>query len=314
MARFAVRSRECRAHGALQKARAREVGARMMTGRKFLRPPLLALAPQSRECRVRGNCSFFPIWPAAVLFQANLARLTKSTRAGSCAATDDNIFLSPPLLWLAPQSDHGSAACAETEAFLQYGPPQSFAEPGSPYKKNVRGKLAQGLMTGRKVLSPPALGACSAIRSRERRARGTEAFFPYGPPQSFFELSWLAGKLAQGLMTGRKVLSPSWLAPQSDHGSAARAETEAFFPIWPAAIFFRVKLACPTKSTRAGSWRNDDDRAQISKPPPSYGSLRNPITGVACAETEAFFQSGPPQSFFELSWLALQKARQGANF
>ena len=171
MARFAVQSRECRAHGALQKARAREVGARMMTGRKFLRLGARS-AIRSRECRVRGNCSFFPIWPAAVLFQANLARLTKSTRAGSCAATDDNKFLSPPLLWLAPQSDHGSAACAETKAFLQYGPPQSFAEPGSPYKKNVHGKLAQGLMTRRKVLSPPALGACSAIRSRERRTRG----------------------------------------------------------------------------------------------------------------------------------------------
>ena len=171
MARFVVRSRECRAHGALQKARAREVGARMMTGRKFLRLGARS-AIRSRECRVRGNCSFFPIWPAAVLFQANLARLTKSTRAGSCAATDANKFLSPPLLWLAPQSDHGSAARAETKAFLQYGPPQSFAEPGSPYKKNVHGKLAQGLMTGRKVLSPPALGACSAIRSRERRTRG----------------------------------------------------------------------------------------------------------------------------------------------
>ena len=95
--------------------------------------------------------------------------------------------------------------------------------------------------------------------------RGNEAFFQYGPPQSFFELSWLAlqkaraRKVAQRLMTGRKFLSPPllWLAPQSNHGSAA------------------------------------------------------------CAETEAFFQFGPPQSFFELSWLALQKARArevGANF
>ena len=169
MARFAVRSRECRAHGTRAGSWRKDDDRAQIS----IAPPLGARsAIRSRECRVRGNCSFFPIWPAAVLFQGNLARLTKSTRAGSCAATDDNKFLSPPLSWLAPQSDHGSAACAETEAFLQYGPPQSFAEPGSPYKKNVHGKLAQGLMTGRKVLSPPALGACSAIRSRERRARG----------------------------------------------------------------------------------------------------------------------------------------------
>ena len=104
-------------------------------------------------------------------------------------------FLSPPLLWLAPQSDHGSAACAETEAFFQYG-----------------------------------------------------------PPQSFFELSWLAlqkaraREVAQRLMTGRKFLSPPllWLAPQSDHGSAALR-------------------------------------------PPSYGSLRNPITGVPRARKLKLF-------------------------
>ena len=156
MARFAVRSRECRAHGALQKARAREVGARMMTGRKFLRPPLLALAPQSDHgsAACAETVAFFQYGPPQSFFKVTWLALQKA-RVGSCAATDDNKFLSPPLSWLAPQSDHGSAACVETEAFLQYGPPQSFAEPGSPYKKNVHGKLAQGLMTGRKVLSPP---------------------------------------------------------------------------------------------------------------------------------------------------------------
>ena len=117
-------------------------------------------------------------------------------------------FLSPRLLWLAPQSDHGSAACAETEAFFQYGSPQSFFQlswlalqkarrevgatigslrnpitgaprarklklfSGSPYKKHAGGKLAQGLMTGRKFLSPAPLMARSAIRSRECRVRG----------------------------------------------------------------------------------------------------------------------------------------------
>ena len=174
MARFAVRSRECRARGALQKARAREVGARMMTGRKFLRPPLLALAPQSDHGSAARaeTVAFFQYGPPQSFFELTWLALQKArVREVAQRLMTRRKFLSPPLLWLAPQSDHGSAACAETEAFLQYGPPQSFAEPGSPYKKNVHGKLAQGLMTGRKVLSP-ALGACSAIRSRERRARG----------------------------------------------------------------------------------------------------------------------------------------------
>ena len=143
--------------------------------------------------------------------------------------------------------------------------------------------------------------ARSAVRSRECRVRGalqkkhapplsarlapqsehgsaarteTEAFFQYGPPQSFFKLTWLAlqkarvREVAQRLMTRRKFLSPSllWLAPQSDRGSAARAETEAFSNM--ARRNPLPGLARPTKSTCAGSWRNDDDRAQISKPPP----------------------------------------------
>ena len=42
------------------------------------------------------------------------------------ASTDDRARISkPPLLWLAPQSDHGSATRAETDAFFQYGPPHS---------------------------------------------------------------------------------------------------------------------------------------------------------------------------------------------
>ena len=167
----------------------------------------------------------------------------------------------PPRLWLAPQSDHGSAACAETEAFFQYG-----------------------------------------------------------PPQPFFELSWLAlqearaREVAQRLMTGRKFRSPPllWLAPQSDHGSAARAETEALFQYGPPQSFF---LARPTKSTSGSS--------RISQPPLLWLAPQSDHGSAACAETEAFFQYGPPQPFFELSWLALQKARarevaqrliQGANF
>ena len=173
-----------------------------------------------------------------------------------------------------------------------------------PYKKHACGKLAQGLMTGRKVLSPSWLAPQSDHGSAA--CAETEAFFQYGPPQSFFELSWLALQKARArevgatMMTGRKFLSPSllWLAPQSDHGSAARAETEAFFQSGPPQSFFELSWLAlqkarqganfcaassygslrspitgvphtrhPTKSTRAGSWRKDDE-AQISKPPP----------------------------------------------
>ena len=155
-------------------------------------------------------------------------------------------FLSPPLLWLAPHSDHGSAACAETEAFFQYG-----------------------------------------------------------PPRSFFELSWLAlqkaraREVAQRLMTGRKFLSP----PPS-YGSLRN-------PITGVPRARKLKLFSKmAKSTRAGSWRNDDDRAQISQPPLLWLAPQSDHGSAARAETEAFFQDCPPQSFFQLSWLALQKARR----
>ena len=105
-------------------------------------------------------------------------------------------------------------------------------------------------------------------------------------------------------MTGRKFLSPLLLAlaPQSDHGSAARAEAEAFVQYGPPQSFFQLSWLALQKARREVG-----DKAQISKPP----RLMGPITGVprARAETEAFFQYGPLQSFFELSWLALHKAR-----
>ena len=126
------------------------------------------------------------------------------------------------------------------------------------------------------------------------------------------------------MMTGREFLIKPpllWLVPQSDHGSAACAETEAFFQYGPPQSFFQLSWLAlqkarrevgatigPTKSTCAGSWRKDDDRAQTSKAPPPPLGARS-AGRAACAETEAFFQYGPPQSFFELSWLALQKAR-----
>ena len=170
-------------------------------------------------------------------------------------------FLSPPLFALAPQSDHGSAACAETEAFFQYGPPQSFFELSWLALQKARAReVAQQLMTGRKILSPPLLWLAPQSDHGSAARAETEAFFSYGPPQPFFELSWLALQKARArevgatMMTGRKFLRPPllWLAPQSDHGSAACAETEAFFQYGPPQSFFQ----CPTKST-SGSWRND---------------------------------------------------------
>ena len=143
-ARSAVRSREVR--GALQKARAREVGARVMAGRKFLSPPLVALAPQSDHgSAARAETeAFFQYGPPQSFFKLTWLALQKArVREVAQRLMTRRKFLSPSLLWLAPQSDRGSAARAETGAFLQYGPPQSFAEPGSPYKKHVRGKLAR---------------------------------------------------------------------------------------------------------------------------------------------------------------------------
>ena len=53
------------------------------------------------------------------LFRVKLARPRKARVRGVGATTDDKAQISkPPLLWLAPQSDHGSAARAETEAFF----------------------------------------------------------------------------------------------------------------------------------------------------------------------------------------------------
>ena len=203
---------------------------------------------------------------------------------------DDRAQISPPLLWLAPQSDHGSAARAETEAFSQSGPPQSFfelswlalqkARQGASFLSASSYGSLRSPITGvprarRPTKSTPPLLALAPQSDHGSAARAeTEAFFQYGLPQSFFELTWLAlqkargREVAQRLMTRRKFLSPSllWLAPQSDHGSAARAETEAFFQYGPPQSF--AGPGSPTKSTCAGSWRNDDDRAQISKPPP----------------------------------------------
>ena len=130
-----------RTHGTLQKARTREVGARMMTGRKFLSPPLLALAPQSDHGSAARaeTVAFFQYGPPHSFFELTWLALQKArVREVAQRLMTRRKFLSPPLLWLAPQSDHGSAACAETEAFLQYGPPQSFAEPARAREVGAR--------------------------------------------------------------------------------------------------------------------------------------------------------------------------------
>ena len=126
-----------------------------------------ALIKRTRPC----DC---PKSLTAIRFPVKLARPTKSTCAGSWRKDDDRAQISkPPLLALAPQSDHGSAACAETKAFFQYGPPQPFFELSWLALQKTRArKVAQRLMTGRKFLSPPPLMARSAIRSRECRLRG----------------------------------------------------------------------------------------------------------------------------------------------
>ena len=95
-------------------------------------------------------------------------------------------FPSPPLSWLAPQSDHGSAACAETEAFFEYGPPQSFFELSWLALQKARAReVAQRLMTGRKFLSSPLLWLAPQSNHGSAACAETESFFQYGPPQSF---------------------------------------------------------------------------------------------------------------------------------
>ena len=71
---------------------------------------------QSRESRAFSNTVRRILMR---LFQVKLARPRKARARGVGGTTDDKAQISkPPLLWLAPQSDHGSAACAETEAFF----------------------------------------------------------------------------------------------------------------------------------------------------------------------------------------------------
>ena len=189
------------------------------------------------------GASFFPMWPAELRWLA--LQKARAREVAQRLMTGRN-FLSPPLLWLAPQSDHGSAARAETEAFFQYGPPQSFFEPSWLALQKARAReVAQRLMTGRNFLSPPLLWLAPQSDHGIAACPETEAFFQYGPPQSFFKLSWLALQKA------------------------------------------RVREVCATMMTR---------RKFLS--PPSYGSLRNPITGVPRARKLKLFSNMARRNLF----------------
>ena len=196
---------------------------------------------------------------------------------------------------LAPQSDHGSAACAETEAFFQYGPPQSFFELSWLALQKARAReVAQRLMTGRKFL-PPLLWLAPQSDHGSAACAETEAFLQYGPPCAG---SWRSDDDRARISTPPLL----WLVPQSDHGSAACAETEAFFQYGPPQSFFQLSWLALQK---ARSWRNDWPykkhvrgklaqglmTGRISQPPPSSGSLRNPITGVPRARKLLLFST-----------------------
>ena len=90
------------------------------------------------------------------------------------------------------------------------------------------------------------------------------------------------------MMTKRKFQLPSsWRSLRNLITGAPRARKLKLF----SNMARRATLARPTKSTRAGSCATTDDRAQFSQPPPSYGLLRNPITGVPRARKLKLFSN-----------------------
>ena len=103
-----------------------KVGATMMTRRKFLRPPSYGSLrnPITGVPRARKLKLFFQYGPPQSFFQ--LAGSPYKKHAGAQISKPPPLMAyGSPLLALAPQSEHGSAACAET------GPPQSFFERSS---------------------------------------------------------------------------------------------------------------------------------------------------------------------------------------
>ena len=287
MARFAVRPRVCRTRGAL----------RMMTGRKFLSPPLLALAPQSDHGSAARaeTVAFFQYGPPQSFFElTQLALPAKSTRAGSCATTNDKAQISqpPPSYGSLRNPITGAPRARKLKLFC------NMARRNPLQSLHVHGKLAQGLMTGCKVLSPPFWRSLrNPITGVPRRAE-TEAFFQHGPPQSFFELSWLALQKARvrkvGARTEDRAQSSQLRNPIT---GVPRARKLKLFSNMARRNPFELSCLALQKA-RARSWRNDD-RAQISKPPVLALVPQSDHGSAARAETEAFLQYGPPQSFAE---------------
>ena len=150
-----------------------------MTGRKFLSPPSYGSlrSPITGVPRAR-KLKLFSIWPAAVLFRAKLARPTKSTRAGSCATTDDRAQISQtPLLWLAPKLFSNNPITGVPRArklkLLSIWPAAVLfrAKLARPTKSTRAGSCAT-TDDRAQISQPPPLMARSAIRSRECRVRG----------------------------------------------------------------------------------------------------------------------------------------------
>ena len=194
-------------------------------------------------------------------------------------------LLRPPLLALAPQSDHGRAACAETEAFFQYGPPQSFFELSWLALQKARAReVGATMMTGREFLCPPSYGSFRNPITGVPRARKLKLF------SNMARRNPLPNKLARPTKSTSGSWRNDWLAPQSDHGSAACAETEAFFQYGPPQSFFELSWLALQKARGREVGARTDDRAQFLSPP-SYGSFRNPITGVPRARKLKLFSN-----------------------
>ena len=116
------------------------------------------------------------------------------------------------------------------------------------------------------------------------------------------------------MMTGRKFLfPPSYGSLRNPITGVPRARKLKIF----SNMARRKPFSRALQKARREVGARTDDRAQISKPPPSYGSLRNPITGAPRARKLMLFSNmarcNPFSSLTQL--VAPQKARaRGANF
>ena len=119
----------------------------------------------------------------------------------------------------------------------------------SPYKKHVRGKRNDDDRA--QISYPPLLRLVPQSDHGSAARAETEAFFQYGPPQSFFQLSWLA------LQKARREVRATIGSLRNPITGVPRAQKLKLFSNMARPVLFRAKLARPTKSTRAGSWRKD---------------------------------------------------------